>query len=187
MSTSLFVVPRPLLNAGTTLPQVMVVVCVALASPALGQEAAPASTNPGEMVLYAAQNQSAETQSADERACYDWASQSTSWDPHEAYRELESTHGAALNQATATRGSAVRGAARGAIAGLAIGAIAGDAGQGAAIGAVAGGAAGGIRGRRGRQSAQASFAEAASEFKEAFVYWDRHWTACMEGNGYVVK
>lgn len=187
MSTHHLVGTRPLLWAGATLPRVIVVVCLALASPALGQEAAPVSTNPAEMVLYAAQDQSTETQAADERMCYDWASRSTDWDPHESYRELESTHGAALSQATATRGSAVRGAARGAIAGLAIGAIAGDAGQGAAIGAVAGGAAGGIRGRRGRQSAQASFAEAASEFRDAFVFWDRHWTACMEGNGYVVK
>jgi hypothetical protein len=173
-------------RAQTLLPGLAVVLSVAVASPALGQ-AAPTSTNPAEMVVYPAQDQSAETQAADQRTCYDWATQSTSWDPQQAYREIESAHGAALSQAAATRGGAVRGAARGALAGLAIGAIAGDAGQGAAIGAVAGGAGGGIRARRGRQAAQASFEEAAAEFREAFAYWDRHWTACMEGNGYVVK
>lgn len=186
MSIPTFVVHRPLLNAGATLPSLIVVVCIAVASPALGQ-AAPASTNPAEMVVYPAQDQSAETQAADQRTCYDWASQSTSWDPQQAYGEIESVHGAALSQAQATRGGAVRGAARGALAGLAIGAIAGDAGQGAAIGAVAGGAGGGLRARRGRQAAQATFEQAAAEFRDAFSYWDRHWTACMEGNGYVVK
>lgn len=187
MSIPTFLVCRPLLKAGATLPSLMVVVCVAVAAPAFGQAAAPASTNPAEMVVYPAQDQSVETQAADQRTCYDWASQSTSWDPQQAYREIESAHGAALSQAQATRGGAVRGAARGALAGLAIGAIAGDAGQGAAIGAVAGGAGGGLRARRGRQAAQANFEEAAAEFREAFSYWDRHWTACMEGNGYVVK
>jgi hypothetical protein len=173
-------------GARTLLLGLVVALSPALASPALGQ-AAPASTNPAEMVVYPALDQSGETQAADQRTCYDWASQSTGWNPSQAYGELESAHGAALSQATATRGAAVRGAGRGAIAGLAIGAIAGDAGRGAAIGAAAGGAAGGIRGRRGRQAAQASFEEAAAEFREAFAYWDRHWTACMEGNGYVVK
>ena len=173
-------------KAQTLLPGLVVALSVAVASPALGQ-AAPASTNPAEMVVYPAQDQSGETQAADQRMCYDWASQSTSWDPNQAYRELESAHGAALSQAAATQGGAVRGAARGALAGLAIGAIAGDPGQGAAIGAVAGGAAGGLRARRGRQAAGETFEQAAAKFKDAFGYWDRHWTACMEGTGYVVK
>ena len=170
----------------TLLPGLVVALSLAVASSALGQ-AAPTSTNPAEMVVYPAQDQSAETQATDQRICFDWASQSTTWDPNRAYAELEAAHGAALSQAQATRGGAVRGAARGALAGLAIGAIAGDAGQGAAIGAVAGGVGGGIRARRGRQAAQEAFEQAAAEFREAFAYWDRHWTACMEGNGYVVK
>ena len=44
-----------------------------------------------EMVVYPAQDQSGEMQPADQRACYDWASQGTGWDPHQAYGE--SSHG----------------------------------------------------------------------------------------------
>jgi hypothetical protein len=145
------------------------------------------TTNPAERVIYPADSQTPEAQSADEQLCYDWSVESTTWNPAVAFAEIEETHSEALADYQATRGGAVRGAARGALAGLAIGAIAGDAGQGAAIGAVAGGAGGGIRARRGRQAAQAAFDEAVGEFTTSFRLWDRHWNACMEGNGYVVR
>ena len=91
-----------------------------------------------------------------------------------------------MQQLQQSQGGAVRGAAGGALTGLAIGAIAGDAGTGAAIGAVAGGAGGGLRARRGRMSATATFESALAEFNAYFKQWDRHWTACMLGNGYGV-
>ena len=87
---------------------------------------------------------------------------------------LEKEHGDALRQYEQTRGSAVRGAAGGALVGLSHGAIAGDAGKGAAIGAVAGGAAGGVRGRRGRNAAQEAFEAAVADYSENFRLWDRH-------------
>ena len=97
--------------------------------------------------------------------CYRWASEQTSWDPEAAYAQIESDHAQALEQFNSTRGSAVGGAARGALAGLAIGAIAGDPGTGAAIGAAGGGLIGARRGNVGRAASQEQFEDAANEFK----------------------
>jgi outer membrane lipoprotein SlyB len=148
--------------------------------------ALPPSTNPAQRVIYAAEGQTTEQQQADQLACYNYATEQTTWDPHVAYGQLEKDHGEALAQYQQTQGGAVRGAAGGALAGLAIGAIAGDAGKGAAIGAVAGGAGGGVRARRGRQAAVSGFEAAAEEFKTNFQLWDRQWSACMQGKKYGV-
>jgi hypothetical protein len=145
----------------------------------------PTNTNPADRIVYRGQRTTAE-QSEAQLACYNWSGGQTGFDPVAAYAQLERDHGAALQQYQSTQGAAVRGAARGALAGLAIGAIAGDAGKGAAIGAVAGGAGGGIRGRRGRQSAQEAFEAAVAEFSDNFRLWDRHWVSCMIGSGYGV-
>ncbi len=168
-------------------PLLIAAALVAFTAPSDAHAQAVTTTNPAERVIYPAQGQSTDAQAIDERTCFDWSAQKTEWSPAEAYAELEDTHGDALRQYEASMGGAVRGAAKGALAGLAIGAIFGDAGQGAAVGAIAGGAGGGLRSRRGRQAAQAAFQEAASEFKENFTYWDRHWMACMEGRGYSVR
>lgn len=164
------------------------VLVIAVPVTALAQDAeqAPPSTNPAERVVYGSEGQDAEQQASDQLACYNWAGEQTGWDPYVAYKALEADHGEALAQYQATQGSAVRGAAKGALAGLAIGAIAGDAGKGAAIGAAAGGGAGAIRGRRGRQAAEAGFEQAAEEFKAAFQGWDRNWVACMQGRKYSI-
>ena len=154
-------------------------------APLSAQDTLPSSTNPAERIVYRG-DMTVEQQQAAQLMCYQWSSEQTSWDPEAAYAELEATHGSALSQYNSTRGAAVGGAARGALAGLAIGAIAGDAGQGAAIGAVAGGAVAGGRGRRGRASAQDQFEAAMNEFRAGFQSWDRHWSACMIGNGYGV-
>jgi hypothetical protein len=154
-------------------------------APISAQDTLPASTNPAERIVYRG-DMAVEEQQAAQLMCYQWSSEQTSWDPEAAYAELEATHGDALSQYNSTRGAAVGGAARGAVAGLAIGAIAGDAGTGAAIGATAGGLAAGGRGRRGRASAQEQFQAAANDFRSNFQSWDRHWRACMIGNGYGV-
>jgi hypothetical protein len=159
---------------------------IAVPAMASAQEDSPPSTNPAERVVYGSEGQDADQQAADQLACYNWAGEQTGWDPYVAYKELEAEHGEALAQYQATQGSAVKGAAKGALAGLAIGAIAGDAGKGAAIGAAAGGGAGLIRGRRGRQAAEAGFEQAAEEFKTAFQGWDRNWVACMQGRKYSI-
>lgn len=168
----------------------LLVLVTAIPTPALALQDAesepPPSTNPAERVVYASEGQDADQQASDQLACYGWASEQTGWDPYVAYRELEAEHGEALAQAQATQGSAVQGAAKGALAGLAIGAIAGDAGKGAAIGAAAGGGAGAIRGRRGRKAAEAAFEQAVEEFQTAFQGWDRNWVACMQGRKYSI-
>lgn len=150
------------------------------------QKPLPPSTNPAQRVVYPSEGQTNEQQMADQLACYNYATEQTTWDPHQAYAELEQKHGEALKQYQETQGGAVRGAAGGALAGLAIGAIAGDAGKGAAIGAVAGGAGGGVRARRGRRAAASSFEQDADAFKSQFQLWDRHWVACMQGKKYGV-
>ena len=152
---------------------------------ALGQDLPP-STNPAERIVYRGAK-TVEQQMSAQLTCYNWATEQAAFEPHQAYAQLEQNHGAALRQYQSAQGGAVRGAAGGALAGLAIGAIAGDAGKGAAIGAVAGGAAGGLRTRRAQQSAQAAFEEALAEFSTGMRLWDRHWVACMIGNGYGVS
>jgi hypothetical protein len=90
-----------------------------------------------QMIVYPAQGQSAEQQQRDQTECQTWATQNTGIDP------------VALAQAPVSSGSSsgggerVSGMARGALGGLAIGTIAGDAGESAAIGAVVGTMAGG--------------------------------------------
>ena len=158
---------------------------VLVGSPALAQDTLPSSTNPAERIVYRGDKSVQDQQSA-QLMCYQWSSGQTSWDPERAYAQLEQEHGQALQQYNAQRGAAVGGAARGALAGLAIGAIAGDAGTGAAIGATAGGLAGVRRRNMAQASAQERFEAAVDDFRTNFRSWDRHWTACMIGNGYGV-
>jgi hypothetical protein len=95
------------------------------------------------MIIYPAQDQSAEQQALDEEACSTWAETQTGIRLTAGSPDTGAAGEAAAARATqATQGAAVGGAARGAIAGVAIGAIAGDAGKGAAIGAVASGVRG---------------------------------------------
>jgi uncharacterized membrane protein len=79
----------------------------------------------------------------------------------------------------------VGGAARGAVAGVAIGAIAGDAGKGAAIGAAAG-AMGGLSARRGAVArAGARGAEQAeAENQQVIEQFKKAAGVCLAGRGY---
>ncbi len=140
----------------------------------VAQDTAPATTNPAERIVYRG-DLTMEQQYADQLVCVNWSSEQTDWDPAQAYAALEREHGGALRQYH--------------LAGLAKGAIAGNAGTGAAMGAMgamAGGAAGGMQGRQGREAAQEAFEAAVDEFSDSFRLWDRHWVACMIGNGYGV-
>ncbi|HSG82596.1 MAG TPA: YMGG-like glycine zipper-containing protein, partial [Gemmatimonadota bacterium] len=150
-------------------------------------QAMATDTNPAQRVVYPAGDQSAEQQVADQLACYNWSSKQTGWNPEAAFAELKQDHAEAYADYQRAQGGMLRGAALGTLSGLAIGAIAGDAGKGAAIGAVAGGAGGGIRAQRQRQAAQAAFEAALTEFEIAFRLWDRHWMACMDGRDYSVR
>lgn len=134
------------------------------------------------LYVFPSNNQDAQTQEADEMACFNWAKEQTGYDP------LNPTQVTAAQVNRSADGSAVIGAAGGAAAGAAIGAIAGDAGQGAAIGAVVGG----IRGRRAKvvgdeRQQQANNQAAAAKQKELANNYNKAFAACMEGKGYTVK
>ncbi len=147
----------------------------------------PPSTNPTQRVIYPAEGQDEQQQMTDQLECYRWASQQTNWDPYVAYDELVEQGYAAKQTAEQAQGGMIRGAAGGAVADVAIGVIAGDAGKGAAIGAVAGGLAGGSRSRRAQAQAQAQAEAAIEAFNRQLQTWDRNYVACMQGRDYVVN
>lgn len=134
------------------------------------------------LYIFPSKNQSAQTQSADESACYTWAIQQTGYDP------LNPPTIQAAPVDTSPDGSAVKGAAVGAAGGAAIGAIAGDAGKGAAIGAVVGG----VRGRRQSKQADAAQSQsnqqaAANQSAALLNDYKKAFSVCMEGKGYTIK
>jgi hypothetical protein len=140
------------------------------------------------MIIYPAQDQSAEQQALDEDACSTWAETQTGIRLTAGNPDTGAAGEAAAAQATqATQGAAVGGAARGAIAGVAIGAIAGDAGKGAAIGAAAG-AMGGISARsRAIREAEARGAQQAESDNQALVErFKQAAGVCLQGRGYTV-
>ena len=86
-----------------------------------------------EMVIYPTKNQTKEQQDKDNFECYGWAKQQSGFDPM-----APPTASAPPPQQEAQQGGVGRGAVRGGLVGVGVGAIAGDAGKGAAIGAALG-------------------------------------------------
>jgi hypothetical protein len=129
-------------------------------------------------IIYPAGGQSPEQQQKDHGECQAWATQDTGVDP------------AALASApppqtsSSAGGERIHGAARGALGGLAIGAIAGDAGEGAAIGAVVGTMAGG---RRSRQNQAAEQQAGQAQVQQQMDTWYRAVSACMTARNYTVS
>jgi outer membrane lipoprotein SlyB len=149
------------------------------------QTAKPATTtfakNLG-IYVFPAKNQDQATQEKDDADCYRWAVQESGIDP------LNPPKVEAEKVDTSPDGTAVAGAAKGAAAGVAIGAIAGDAGKGAAIGAVAGG----LAGRRGKKANDAQQQEknnqaAAQQQTAISESFKKAFSVCLEGKGYTVK
>ena len=147
----------------------------------------PPSTNPSNLAIFPSKGQDTSQQMEDQLASYNWATQQTGWDPYQAHDVLVQQGYAAAQTAQKAQGGLIKGGARGALGGLAIGAIAGNAGKGAAIGAVVGGMTGGIRSRRRREAAQSQADQALQAFNAKFQTWTRNYTASMEGRGYSVK
>ena len=131
------------------------------------------------VIPFPAQGQSPAQQGKDEGECYTWAKQQTGIDPTAVASAPPPPSGPAVGG-----GERVKGAARGAIGGAAIGAIAGDTGAGAGIGAVAGTMSGGRKARQNKQN-QAQQAEDAKAGK--LQHFNKAFSACLEGKGYVVK
>jgi hypothetical protein len=131
------------------------------------------------LVPYPAKGQPVARQNQDEGECYAWAKQQTGIDPVAVANTPAPPSGPAVGG-----GERLRGAARGAIGGAAIGAIAGDTGEGAGIGAVAGTMAGG---RQARQNKQAQAQQNEAGKAATIQHFNKAFSACMEGKGYVVK
>jgi outer membrane lipoprotein SlyB len=164
----------------------VVALSVAMAAPAVAQDAAPpippAPMRPPAMgmFVYAASGQDAAKQAQDENLCYAWARQQSGIDPTVAAAPVEA--------AEVPRGDTVKGAAGGAVVGTAVGAIVGETGEGAAVGAVAG-AAKGRRSRKKKQKEAEAQAQQATKTQDVQTKdtFKKAWGACLEGRGYSVK
>jgi len=144
---------------------------------ALGSASAQSLSSSLGVVPYPSKGQSTQQQTKDEGECFAWAKQQTGIDPM-------AVASAPAPAPPPPGGERVKGAARGAVGGAAIGAIAGDTGKGAAIGAVAGTMAGGSRARKNQAAQQEQASQAKSATQQKF---NSAFSACMEGRGYVVK
>ena len=149
---------------------------IAIGAVALALASAAAAQQP---IIYPAKGQSDAQQQKDTAECQGWATKNTGIDPvalaNAPPPQQESSVGG---------GERVRGAAKGALGGLAIGAIAGDAGQGAAIGAVVGTIGGGMKARQNQSNKQQ---QAQAQRQQQMNTWNRALGACMEGRGYTIK
>ena len=132
-----------------------------------------------EMFIYPAKGQSAEQQQKDEFECHQWSVQQTGYDPTKAQQ--------APQQQTAQKGQAAKGAAGGALIGLGIGSLSGNAGKGAAIGAGAGALAGGARHQQQQEQQQAANRQAQQAQQAQVERYNRARQVCLEGRGYTVK
>jgi hypothetical protein len=128
---------------------------------------------------YPSKGQSAQQQNKDEGECFAWAKQQTGIDPIAVASAPTKESGPA-----AGGGERLKGAARGALGGAAIGAIAGDTGKGAGIGAVAGTMAGGKQARQNKAAKEQQAEQAKSGTLQQF---NKAFSACMEGRGYLIK
>jgi len=138
------------------------------------------------LMVYPSKGQSAEQQSADEGACMSWASKQTGFDPTAPLQAT--TPPPPAQQPTSSAG---KGALRGALGGLVIGAIAGDAGKGAAIGAGTGLLFGGVA---HHQQVEQSYAQQdawaqqqAANYQQSQDDFNRAYATCLEGRGYTVN
>jgi len=138
----------------------------ALALVVLSANLAAAQSAP---VIYPSRGQSPQQVDQDKYQCYEWARKQTGVDPMQASAPKQEHEGEIL-----------KGAAGGALLGLGVGAIAGDAGTGAAIGAGTGALFGGIRKQQKKEKRAEQSAAAINAYNRAFG-------ACMEGRGYTVR
>ena len=133
-------------------------------------------------VVYPAKGQSQQQTEKEKFDCYEWAKGQTGFDPMKT-----PTASAPPPSDPGTSARPLRGAAGGALAGLAIGSLAGEAGKGAAIGAIGGGLIGGARRRehqREQQQAEQQWAEQqAAEYSNKRYKYNRAYGACWKGKG----
>ncbi len=136
--------------------------------------------------VYPAQGQTQEQQNRDHGECHVWAVQQSGFDPANPQ-----VNAGAAPQQEAQQGGVGRGAVRGGLVGLGVGAIAGDAGKGAAIGALGGGLVGGMRRndqRRQQEQQQQNFQrQQQAALNQGSSNYHRAFAVCMQGRGYTVQ
>jgi len=139
-----------------------------------------------ELYIFPNKDQSKEQIEEDKSVCYRWAKGQTGFDPMVA--PTATTPPPPQQAPTAKPG---RSAARGAVAGMAIGSLSGEMGKGAAIGATSGALIGGARKRgQAQQQQQANdqwAQEQAANYQKQRGEYNRAYGACLEGKGYTVK
>ncbi|RKZ91732.1 MAG: hypothetical protein DRQ43_09805 [Gammaproteobacteria bacterium] len=135
-----------------------------------------------DLMIFPAQGQSNEQTEQDKFSCYGWAKQQTGFDPMAA--PTTSTPPPSQQQSSG-------GVVRGALGGVALGAILGDSSRSARNAGVAGALIGGVR----QNSANNQTVQKTEQWKqqEAGNYannrnqYNRAYSACLEGKGYTVR
>lgn len=138
------------------------------------------------LIAYPSKSQSAETQSTDEAACYQWARQATGIDPMQPAQPSAAN---AQPEGGGAGGAGARGAVRGAAGAALIADIAdADTSEAAWAGAVVGGARGRrekqVRSQAAQQEAQLQAEASSQQRRETF---NKGFAACLEGKGYTVR
>jgi hypothetical protein len=137
-------------------------------------------------IIYPSKGQTPQQQEKDRYQCYNWAKQNSGFDP---MAPIQPT--APPPPAQAAQGGVGKGAAVGALGGLAIGSLSGNAGKGAAAGAIGGGLMGGMRRRAQVNQMAVEQEQYASQQQAAYNQkrntYNRAFSACMEGRGYTVQ
>ncbi len=132
--------------------------------------------------VFPAKDQTKEQQEKDQSDCYTWAKEQSGVDLLDRRKVKKE------QVPTGPDPSVVHSAGKGAVAGTAIGAIAGDSGKGAAIGAIAGAAKGRRTSKANQAAAQENANQKASNTEKGLMdNFKKAYTACLEGKGYTVK
>jgi predicted lipid-binding transport protein (Tim44 family) len=144
------------------------------------------ATVTADVIIYPAKGQSSQQMEKDKYECYSWAKQSSGFDPMAQPRTTS-----APPPREAKQGGAGRGLARGALGGVAIGALTGNTKKGAKIGAVSGGLIGGMRRNdqvKREKNAQNQWEQAeVANYSQNRNNYDRAYAACLSGRGYTVN
>ena len=134
-----------------------------------------------ELYVYPKNGQSLEKQQTDQQECHAWATQQTGYNSNVSVPTYQSQG--------PQQGSGVKGAAGGALRGLAVSSIAdGDTGKGAAAGAIGGFVVGRIRSRKQQEQIAEAKNEAVQDVRhQEEAEYLRACKACLEARGYSVS
>ena len=147
-----------------------VVLGALFSAPAAGQQ----------LFIYPTKGQTQEQQDRDRFECHQWAVQQTGFDPSKQQPVSSGT-------SSSGGGEIVKGGAVGALVGLGIGSLAGEAGAGAAIGAGAGALFGGVRKHDKDKQQEAATRQAQADRQAQINKYNKAKQACLEAKGYTVK